>query len=190
MTILASAAIFTAICDGAIVCDPAPRHIQGAHIDVTLGAFSWLWTPLRGATCVPLHDADPDDWFVRNDAERGLITLPPYGFILAHTMEAIGTAPGSGLIPMLHTRSTLARWGLSVCTANAGMGDQGWVGPWTLEIVNPHSETKLLPVGARVGAIVFHRTEGIGVDYLPGTRYNKVRAEWKPEDMLPRKGNW
>lgn len=186
--ILGTEAIIAALADGAIVCDPAPSRIEGAHIDVTLGAHWWSFAGLTDQ--MNLADAEPRDYFMKCATDDGWVWISPHGFILAHTAEAIGSAPGSGLVPMLHTRSTLARWGLSVCTANAGMGDEGYCAPWTLEIVNPHPVAVAIPVGARVGAIAFHRVEGAATPYTPGMRYNATRGAWSPEAMLPRKGNW
>lgn len=190
MTILATSAIEAALHSGAIVCDPAPRVIEGAHIDVTLGEHWWLFSP---TSFLDLEDADPAQCFsLRPWPSRfiGFVEIPPHGFILAHTAEAIGTAPGSGLIPCLHTRSTLARWGLSICTANAGFGDEGYSSKWTLEIVNPHPVAIALPVGARVGCITFERLEGSAAAYAVGTRYNVNKAAWQPSDMLPKRNNW
>jgi deoxycytidine triphosphate deaminase len=190
--ILGTDAIRRAIQDGAIICDPPPQRVEGAHIDVTLGAHSWVfappWTPTL--SILRLDCANPDEWFIGDKAQDAHVAIPAHGFVLAHTAEYIGTAPGSGLVPMLHTRSTLARWGLSVCTANAGQGDEGYCSRWTLEIVNPHPVAVALPVGARVGSISFHRVEGAATPYAAGTRYNATAAHWEPADMLPRKGNW
>jgi deoxycytidine triphosphate deaminase len=188
--ILGTDAIRRAIADGAIVCDPLPGRVEGAHIDVTLGARYQLFDlPHDGR--IDLRDADPTQYFVECESpQSAAVVIPPHGFILAHTAEYIGTAPGSGLVPMLHTRSTLARWGLSVCTANAGQGDEGYCSRWTLEIVNPHPVAVAVPVGARVGSISFHRVEGAATPYAAGTRYNATAAHWEPADMLPRKANW
>ncbi len=191
---LATSAIRAALDDGAIICVPPPQRIEGAHIDITLGSHAWLFDPAKegqGEELDPLDisTADPADWFESWDAVDGCIWLPAQSTILAHTREYIGTAPDSGLVPMLHTRSTLARWGLSVCTANAGQGDEGYCTRWTLEIVNPHQRTILLPVGARVGAISFHGAEGTAQRYQIGTRYNATIAQWQPSHMLPRRGN-
>ena len=189
---LATSAIRAALDDGAIVCVPPPARIEGAHIDITLGEHAWLFDPASAEeTLEPLDigTADPADWFEAWDAIDGYLWIPPLSTILAHTQEYIGTAPGSGLVPMLHTRSTLARWGLGICTANAGQGDEGYSTRWTLEIVNPHQRTILIPVGARVGAISFHRVEGTAQRYQIGTRYNATVAQWQPAHMLPRKGN-
>ena len=192
--LLATSLIHSALDDGAIVCSPRPERIEGAHIDVTLGQHAWAFDLARDDNAqtfepLDLSAADPTDWYEVWDAVDGRIWLPPQCVVLCHTQEYIGTAPGSGIVPMLHTRSTLARWGLSVCTANAGQGDEGYSTRWTLEIVNPHQRTILLPVGARVGAISFHRTEGTAQRYQIGTRYNATIAQWQPAHMLPRKGN-
>jgi deoxycytidine triphosphate deaminase len=191
---LATSAIRAALDDGAIICVPPPPRIEGAHIDITLGEHAWLFDPAREEegeelSEIDISTADPADWFESWDAVDGCIWLPAQSTILAHTREYIGTAPGSGLVPMLHTRSTLARWGLDICTANAGQGDEGYCTRWTLEIRNPHQRTILLPVGARVGSISFHRAEGTAQRYQIGTRYNATIAQWQPSHMLPRKGN-
>ena len=191
---LATSANRAALDDGAIICVPPPQRIEGAHIDITLGNHAWLFDPAKegqGEELDPLDisTADPADWYESWDAMDGCIWLPAQSTILAHTREYIGTAPDSGLVPMLHTRSTLARWGLSVCTANAGQGDEGYCTRWTLEIVNPHQRTILIPVGSRVGAISFHGAEGTAQRYQIGTRYNATIAQWQPSHMLPRRGN-
>ena len=183
--ILATTAIRAALDSGAIVCDPPPVRIEGAHIDVRLGEWFWVFRDLMHS--MNLADADPRDYFTLHRHYCG-IGIPPRGFVLAHTAEYVGTAPGSGIVPSLVTRSTLARWGLSVCTANAGWGDEGYCSRWTLEISNPHDVSVALPVGARVGSVAFHRAEGLADAYE--RRYNTPRAEWTPEAMLPRRGNW
>ena len=190
--LLATTTIRAALDDGAIVCVPPPPRIEGAHIDITLGQHAWLFDPAKEEeTLDPLDisTADPAEWFEPWHALDGYLWIPALSTILAHTREYIGTADGSGIVPMLHTRSTLARWGLGVCTENAGQGDEGYCSRWTLEIRNPHQRTILLPVGARVGSISFHGTDGTAQRYQPGTRYNATVAQWNPSHMLPRKGN-
>jgi dCTP deaminase len=169
---------------GAIICDPAPTHIESAHIDVRLGEYYWEFDWVLGR--VVLADADPTKYFHLHKVTDHVI-VPPRNFILAHTEEFIGTAPGSSIVPMLHTRSTLARWGLSV-HQSAGFGDEGFCSRWTLEIVNPHPIPIYLPVGGRVGCIAFETLEGRSTPYQD--RYNVSRADWTPEAMLPRRGNW
>jgi dCTP deaminase len=183
--ILGTEAINAALDDGRIICDPAPQRVEGAHIDVRLGEYTWL---MPGWGLIDLATIDPHDEF-ELQTHTEFVFLPKRSFSLAHTVEYIGTAPGSGIVPILHTRSTLARWGLSVHLA-AGWGDEGYASRWTLEIVNPHDHAVRIPVGARVGCIVFQQVKGAAKHYQPGTRYNIQRSSWTPEAMLPRKGNW
>lgn len=185
--ILGSEAIRAALASGAIVCDPAPAAVEGAHIDVRIGP--WFWTAAGGLPDGPiaLADANPGHWYTLARADGAGVRVPPRGFILAHTIEAIGGAAGAGLLPTLHTRSTLARWGLGV-HPSAGWGDPGYVSRWTLEIINPRPIWVEIPVGARVGCIAFQRIEGEAADYA--ARYNVPAREWSPESMLPRRGNW
>jgi dCTP deaminase len=185
--ILGTEQIHDGLRSGLIVCDPAPRRVEGAHIDVTLGRHAWIINP-HGE--LDLRTADPTRRFIPVTVEsNGELVLPAQAMMLAHTEEFIGTAPGSRLVPVLHTRSTFARWGLSV-HQSAGWGDEGYASRWTLEIVNPHPFAVVLPVGGRVGCIVFMRQEGLAADYAPDTRYNHTRATWSPASMLPRRGNW
>jgi dCTP deaminase len=187
VVILGTEQINDALRSGLILCDPAPRRVEGAHIDVTLGRHAWIINP-HGE--LDLRTADPTRRFIPVTVEsNGELVLPAQAMMLAHTEEFIGTAPGSRLVPVLHTRSTFARWGLSV-HQSAGWGDEGYASRWTLEIVNPHPFAVVLPVGGRVGCIVFMRQEGLAADYAPDTRYNHTRATWSPASMLPRRGNW
>lgn len=185
--LLGTRSIIVGLQQGAIVCNPPPSRIEGTHIDVTLGEHSFIFA--CDDRDVYLRDADPSNFYTHQMAIGNLVLLPAYSLTLCHTREYIGTAPGSGLVPNLHTRSTLARWGLSVCTANAGQGDPGYCSRWTLEIWNHHANDILIPVGARIGSITFSRIEGDYERYEPGQRYNATVQEWQPSDMLPRKGN-
>jgi len=186
--ILGTDAINDALRSGLIVCDPAPTRVEGAHIDVTLGRHGWVLDQQR-MTTLHLATDDPAQEFKPAYVEHNTLWLPGRGFMLAHTEEYIGTVPGSGLVPVLHTRSTLARWGLSV-HQSAGWGDEGYTSRWTLEIVNPHSYGVALPIGARVGCIVFQRVQGSSQAYDANQRYNHDRTKWTARSMLPRKGNW
>ena len=186
--LLGTEAIKQAMRDGAIVCDPDPLRVEGAHVDVAIGAHYWVFTADYCPTAIDLRREDPMTWFKALMASDRVF-IPPQGFILAHTEQFIGTAPGSGLLPVLHTRSTLARWGLG-CHPSAGWGDEGFCSRWTLEIINPHPVAVAIPVGARVGCVSFHRIEGAATPYEPGTRYNATQADWTPEAMLPKRGNW
>lgn len=184
--ILGTEEILRALDDGRIICDPAPQRVEGAHIDVTLGRFTYVFDPRLP---IDMEYDDPAKNVTLYDHDDCDVVFPAQSFNLAHTHEYIGTAPGSGLVPILHTRSTLARWGLSV-HLSAGWGDEGYASRWTLEIWNPHKVYVTLPMRASVGCIVFQQVSGAATAYQPGTRYNIQRSSWTPEAMLPRKGNW
>lgn len=175
---------------GRIVCTPSPERIESAQIDVTLGAHTYVFRPpLLASPDIDLRQVDPATVFQYRHAIDGSIVIPARSFVLCHTEEFIGTAPGSGILPLLYTRSTFARWGLSV-HEGAGLGDVGFMSRWTLQIQNPHDVVIRVPVGARVGCIVFSRIGGAAADYTPGTRYNVEPGKWSPTAMLPRTGNW
>lgn len=176
--------ILAALDSGAIICDPAPATVEGTHIDVRIGSHTWIMRS-RAPELLDIGDADPLDWFDHYHTARAVI-IPACGFVLCHTLERIGTAPGSGLLPVLHTRSTFARWSMG-CHPSAGWGDVGYCSYWTLEITNTRPYAIAIPLGARVGCIAFHAVAGSGGAYEG--RYNAQPDTWTPADMLPRKAN-
>ena len=84
------------------------------------------------------------------------IRLPPHGFVIAATIERIRAS--GNIAASLRCRSSLARAGISIARC-AGWGDIGFDGVWTMEIVNHLSVPYYLPVGLRVGQIVFFKAE-------------------------------
>lgn len=108
------------------------------------------------------------------------ILIRPGEFILAHTEEFITCK--NGIVGKLYSRSTVARSGLSVCRC-AGLGDVGYSGRWTLEIVNHSNHPIALPVGFKICQIAFEEV-GTCLQRYPG-KYGKM-ADWTPEDMLPK----
>ncbi|MFH1706283.1 MAG: hypothetical protein ABH867_05245 [Patescibacteria group bacterium] len=132
-----------------------------------------------------LDERDPDSTF--------LIVIPPAQTILAHTHEFIGgrvCVYGS-----LRARSTSGRQLLTVCD-DAGLGDVGYIGRWTLEIRNKSDvAAQLLVVGNTYAQMVFERTgtlpEGIsytagGGNYQASDELQALINNWKPENMLPK----
>lgn len=107
---------------------------------------------------------------------------------LATTLEAVGTAPGSGICPDMCAKSTAGRWGLTVALC-AGLGEVGYYAQWTLEI-RP-VENILLRRGTTIGQVRFTRVDtapeevvdyGSGDDsYQPG---GEVRVLPKPLKVL------
>lgn len=194
--ILGRQAILDALAQQEIVCDPMPTRVEGTHIDVTLGphffhsvaATGWM----NGSdefSAIDLTSVFPQFLWTPRFAHSDKVVFPPHSMTLCHTQEAIGSAV-EHLQPCLETRSTLARHGLSVCTANAGWGDPGYVGIWTLEVVNHTGNWVSLPVGARVGSVSFTMVTGNDTLYEKEGRYNNTRDTWRPEMMLPRQFNF
>lgn len=87
--------------------------------------------------------------------------IPPWGFVLMPGELYLGSTVEEtechGLLPLLETRSSLARLGVS-CHLSAGFGDDGFRGTWTLEItvVKP---VRLYP-GQRVCQVSFAELKG------------------------------
>lgn len=148
----------------------------------------------------------PDDWPV--------IVLGPGERILAHTHEFVGIRPPrwvrgegdhkydfkkdrwlKGGTSQIHARSSSGRVGIKVCD-DAGLGDPGYWDRWTLEMRNDNREAIIIPQGERVAQINFHETgptrESYGTEKLYESKYQttddveKMVAEWRPENMLPR----
>jgi dCTP deaminase len=182
--ILGNNAIRTALANGSIVCTPEPKQIE-THIDVHLGKNFWLPRPM--ACDVDIATQAPEERFmlIADVAHDQPFCLPSLSFALAHTDEYIGsTVPN--IEPALETRSTAARWGITV-HVSAGIGDAGYCSRWTLELFNYGPNAILLYPGMRVGIIKFHRVEDNTALYTG--RYNTPEADWTPQAMLPRQGN-
>lgn len=206
--------ILKAIKSGRIVCFPFnPKHIKGSSIDVTLGEFYYL-TDRSGDNPYynPYSEKDVRRYFGEPQQavphwkwcesvgmrlfdgipeSASIIVLQPGERILAHTHEFVGIALPSGTTHM-HARSTMGRNGIVVCK-DAGWGDPGYWGRWTMEIQNDNRHHVPLVVGTRVGQIVVSHTGLVLQDYGKGGKYFRAQEDlvktferWKPEDMLPR----
>jgi deoxycytidine triphosphate deaminase len=164
-------------------------YIEGVHLDLRIGPHTWyLDVPLLEtvdlATVTPRTLYRYHDW-----TQEGSIVFPPNVPVLAHSLEAVGsTVPW--LTCDLDSRSTPGRFGLPM-HMNAGHGEPLFTDFWVLEIVNMSPNTYTLPIGARVASLRFMRVEGEAIPYPQTGRYQTARrADWRPEMMLPRKGNW
>lgn len=98
--------------------------------------------------------------------------IPPEGFILqphklylGRTVERTET---HNLVPMLEGRSSIARLGLFV-NASAGIGNVGFCGFWTLELVAVHP-IRIYP-GLAVCQILYHTLEGQVSEYRSTAKY-------------------
>jgi deoxycytidine triphosphate deaminase len=118
---------------------------------------------------------------------------------LAHTHEFIGIRAHGGACEV-KSRSSWGRNGVAVCF-DAGWVDPGYINRITLEIYNLNQrESVILPVGERVGQLIFHHTGPVQGDYSDGRNgmsgkyqntsdLNELIRTWSPVQMLPRSYN-
>ena len=97
----------------------------------------------------------------------------------------------------MKSRSSWGRNGVAVCF-DAGWVDPGYINRITLEIYNLNMhESVVLPVGERIGQLIFHTTGPVDGDYSDGRdgmsgKYqhtndlDELIRTWSPEQMLPR----
>ncbi len=190
--VLSDLEIKEAIRLGHIICDPAPRLINGSSVDVTLGHNFYHAGGSEGGDGLfnPFSEEDVRRYFgepmiakpwgeVRKkiaaravgsiehlagiDAEHPVIALRPNERILAHTHEFVGILPPG--TTSMQARSTTGRMGISACYC-AGWGDPGYVNRWTMEIHNLNESAHVvLPVGFPIAQIVFSSTGPVEKEY-------------------------
>ena len=115
---------------------------------------------------------------------------------MAHTHEFVGIRARGGACEV-KSRSSWGRNGVAVCF-DAGWVDPGYINRITLEIYNLNMhESVVLPVGERIGQLIFHTTGPVDGDYSDGRdgmsgKYqhtndlDELIRTWSPEQMLPR----
>lgn len=219
MGVYSNTEIRAAIADDTIVCVPYnPRHVSEASLDFTLGHYFFkqedrednrVYNPfdpsdVAGYFKGPLEAMPHAEWCEKNGyqlfenipVDHPIIVLRPGERILAHTHEFIGIRAHGGACEV-RSRSTWGRNGVAVCF-DAGWVDPGYINRITLEIYNLNMhESVVLPVGERMGQLVFHKTGKVDGDYSQGrdgmsgkyqttSDLDTLIANWKPEDMLPR----
>lgn len=219
MGVYSNTEIHQAIQDGTIVSVPFnPQHVSEASLDFTLGHYFFkqeyneetkVYNPFDEKDVAryfkgPLEAMPHKQWcekygyqlFDNIPEDHPIIVLRPGERILAHTHEFIGIRAHGGA-SQVHSRSTWGRNGVSVCF-DAGWIDPGYINRITLEIYNLNEhESVVLPVGERMGQLVFFKTGPVDGDYAAGRggmsgKYQSTSdldaliANWKPEDMLPR----
>ena len=219
MSVYSNVEIKQAIADGTIVCTPLEeRHISEASVDYTLGHYfykqefderSRVYNPFDEEDVAryfkgPLEAMPHQEWcdkygfkmFKNIPPEHPIIVLKPGERILAHTHEFIGIRAHGGAAEV-KSRSSWGRNGVAVCF-DAGWIDPGYINRITLEISNLNEhESVVLPVGERIGQIIFHKTGPVEGDYSHGRggmsgkyqhtdNLEELIASWRPEMMLPR----
>lgn len=209
MTVLVDWEIEKHMREGNIVIDPFDsRQLKSGSYDIRLGEYYYTEQPSNPLQVInpwskksfeslwgPAQKAQPAHvLFDRNERERLdlfaddlVIVLNPGENILAHTVEFIGGR--NCVITSMHARSSIGRVEVEICKC-AGWGDHGYINRWTMEITNNSHFRILLPVGMRVGQIVFQQTAVPTQSYADNGKYQTVedldelKAKWKPSDML------
>lgn len=220
MSIYSNTEIKAAIADGTIVSVPYNEaHVSEASMDFTLGHYFYkqefqedarVYNPFDKGDVAryfkgPLEAMPHKQWcekygyrlFANIPANHPIIVLRPGERILAHTHEFVGIRAHGGASEV-RSRSSWGRNGVAVCF-DAGWIDPGYINRITLEIYNLNMhESVVLPVGERIGQLIFHKT-GLPVDgdysdgrggmsgkYQHTDNLEELIATWSPEQLLPR----
>ncbi len=220
MGVYSNTEILSAVNDGTIVSVPFNKHhVSEASLDFTLGHYfykqeyqaesSGVYNPFDEADVAryfkgPLEAMPHNAWCDKNGlkpftnipADHPIIVLQPGERILAHTHEFVGIRAHGGACEV-KSRSSWGRNGVAVCF-DAGWVDPGYINRITLEIYNLNMhESVVLPVGERVGQLIFHHTGPVEGGYATGRggmsgKYqhtddlDELIRTWRPEMMLPR----
>lgn len=219
MSVYSNTEIKEAVKNGTIVSVPYDEsHVSEASLDFTLGYYfykqevredSRVYNPFDADDVAryfqgPLKAMPHHEWcekygytpFKNIPANHPIIVLRPGERILAHTHEFIGIRTWGGAAEV-RARSSWGRNGVAVCF-DAGWVDPGYINRITLEIYNLNQhESVVLPVGERMGQLVFHTTGEVDGDYSHGREgmsgkyqttdnLDELIANWQPSDMLPR----
>jgi deoxycytidine triphosphate deaminase len=219
MGVYSNIQIKNAVNDGTIVCVPFDEtHVAQASLDFTLGHYfykqevseeSRVYNPFDKTDVAryfkgPLEAVPHKQWCEENGyalfenipEDHPIIVLRPGERILAHTHEFVGIRAYGGACEV-KARSSWGRNGVAVCF-DAGWIDPGYINRITLEIYNLNQhESVVLPVGERVGQLIFHTTGPVDGDYSDGrggvsgkyqhtSDLDELIRTWSPEGMLPR----
>lgn len=219
MSVYSNVEIKAAVSNGTIVCVPYDEaNVSEASMDFTLGHYffrqeysdvSKVYNPFYKDNVDSYfggpYEAIPHaEWCKKNGytlfenipRNHPIIVLRPGERILAHTHEFVGIRAYGGACEV-KSRSSWGRNGVAVCF-DAGWVDPGYINRITLEIYNLNThESVVLPVGERIGQLIFHKTGTVDGDYSDGrggvsgkyqhtNNLDKLIETWHPNDMLPR----
>lgn len=219
MGVYSNTEIQAAIEEGTIVCVPFnDRYISEASLDITLGHYYYQSERQNERTVYNPFDREQVEryfdgpyeamphqawcdlyglrYFNNIPLDHPIIVIKPGQRILAHTHEFVGIRPQGGACE-IRSRSTVGRNGVAVCF-DAGWIDPGYINRITLEVYNLNQhEAVVLPVGERIGQIIFHHTgpvdgdygdgrNGMSGKYQQGSNLDTLIRTWTPDQMLPR----
>lgn len=219
MAVYSNIQIKQAINDGHIICVPfQEKHVSQASLDITLGKFYYKVEQLNTRTVYnPFDREDVERYFdgpyqaMEHEAwcdlyghkpfkgiplDHPIIVLKPQERILAHTHEFVGIRPPGAC--EVRSRSSWGRSGVAIAF-DAGWIDPGYINRVTLEVYNlNHHESVVLPVGERIGQIIFHETgevdgsygrgrdAGFSGKYQTGEELDDLIKIWSPDQMIPQ----
>ncbi len=219
MSVYSNTDILKAVQDGTIVSVPfREENVSEASLDFTLGYYfykqefderSKVYNPFDEDDVAryfkgPLEAMPHREWcdrygfkeFKNIPPDHPIIVLKPGERILAHTHEFVGIRAEGGAAEV-KSRSSWGRNGVAVCF-DAGWIDPGYINRITLEIYNLNKhESVVLPVGERIGQLIFHHTGAVAGSYAKGRggvsgkyqhtdNLDELITSWRPETMLPR----
>ena len=219
MAVYSNVQIKNAVKDGHIVCVPFDdKHVSKASMDVTLGHWYYalekqndrhIYNPFDREDVEryfdgPFKALTHKQWIKLNGyaplngipLEQPIIVLKPQERILTHTHEFVGIRPPGAC--EVRSRSSMGRNGIAVCF-DASWVDPGYINRITLEIFNLNKhESVVLPVGERIGQLIFHETgevdgsygkgedKDFGSKYQQGTDIEELIKVWTPDQMIPK----
>lgn len=219
MGVYSNTEILAAIANGRIVCEPFnAKHVAEASLDITLGYNFYRQEPNNeNGVYNPFDEndvaryfkgplvAESNETYARKShrlafanipLDHPVIVLRPGERILAHTHEFVGIRASAGACE-IRSRSSWGRNGVAICF-DSGWIDPGYINRITLEIYNLNKyESVVLPVGERIGQIIFHHTgpvagsyeqgrDGVSGKYQTSSNLDELKRNWRPEQMLPR----
>lgn len=127
------------------------ENVQPASYDITIGnSFTCERECLQDTTLLtkPKTFDQPVEYYTY---VCGSYRLEPKKFVLATTQEYFHLP--NDVTAFVEGRSSIGRFGLFI--QNAGWVDPGFEGQITLELFNASDRPIIIPVGARVGQLVF-----------------------------------
>lgn len=148
-----------------------PSRIGTNSVDLTLGKYV---VKLDGRQ--PLDLKKPTDITIAEIPDEGYLLVPGMVYLCA-TAERTWTKKHIGI---LHGKSSIARMGISV--HDAGFGDLGFKGHWTLELTVAQPIT--IYAGIPIVQIAFHEPKSMpDVDYmnLKTSSYTNAWEDPKPQ---------
>jgi deoxycytidine triphosphate deaminase len=146
--ILTGASIREGWLRGDIIIDPFDEsHLNPNSYNFRLG------DRIRVYLSETLDPKVPNEYCESTIPEDGIV-LQPHQLYLANTLEILGSRRYA---PTFAARSSVARLGLFI-NLSASLGDIGFVGQWTLQLVSLHP-LRVFP-GMRIGQMMFWKPQG------------------------------